>query len=125
MRVKRKLPRGRSAKPRRAPSKGLANIQLETMIEVATVDCYNESEVVTGWFTMIEESLAVPFETRVLGVPVTVERIALSAADQIVAVCSRGRDRQMLPILDLPLPRQRPEGSEWIDAYRQWLGARP
>jgi len=122
--VKRKLPRGRSAKPRRAASKGLSSIELEAMTEAATVDCYNESEVVTGWFTMIEESLVLPFETRVLGVPVTVERIALSAADQIVAVCSRGRDRQTLPILDLPLPRLRPEGSEWIDAYRHWLGAR-
>ena len=92
------------------------------MIQAATVDCYNESEEVTGWFTMLEENLAFPFETRVLGVPVTVERIALNDADQIVAVCSRGRDRQMLPILDLPLPRWRPEGSEWIDAYRRWLG---
>jgi len=124
VRVKRKLPPGRSAKPRRAPSKGLAKIQLGAMIEAATVDCYNESEEVTGWFTMIEESLAVPFETRILGVPVTIECIALSDADQIVAVCSRGRDRQTLPILDLPLPRGRPEGSEWIDAYRHWLGGR-
>ena len=122
MRVKRKLPPGRSAKPRRAPSKGLANIQLETMIQAATIDCYNKSEEVTGWFTMIEENLAVPFETRVLGVPVTVERIGLSDADQIVAVCARGRDRQTLPILDLPLPRRHPAGSAWIDAYRHWLG---
>ena len=122
MRVKRKLPPGRSAKPRRALSKRLARKQLEAMIQAATIDCYNESEEVTGWFTMIEESLAVPFETRVLGVPVTVERIALSGADQIVAVCSRGPDRQALPILDLPLPRRRPEGAEWIDAYRHWLG---
>ena len=36
------------------------------MIEEATVDCYNESEQITGWFTMIEENLAVPFETIVL-----------------------------------------------------------
>jgi len=122
VRVKSKWPPGRGAKSRRAPSKGLAKKQMETMIQAATVDCYNESEEVTGWFTMLEESLAVPFETRVLGVPVTVERIALNDADQIVAVCSRGRDRQTLPILDLPLPRRRPEGSEWIDAYRHWLG---
>jgi hypothetical protein len=31
------------------------------MIEEATVDGYNESERVTGWFTMIEQSLAVPW----------------------------------------------------------------
>ncbi len=92
------------------------------MIEEATVDCYNESEQVTGWFTMIEENLAVPFETMVLGVPVTVERVDLNQCDQIVVICTRGRDRQALPILDLPLPTPAPGGVEWIEAYRHWLG---
>lgn len=90
------------------------------MIEEATVDCYNESEQVTGWFTMIEQKLAVPFETMVLGVLVTVERVELNELDQIVAICSRGRDRQRLPVLDLPVPTPPPEGAEWIRAYCHW-----
>lgn len=90
-------------------------------MQAATIDCYNQSEEVTGWFTLIEENLATPFETEVLGAAVTVRQIALNDAGQIVAVCSRGRDRQTLPILDLPLPRPQPEGSEWIEAYRYWL----
>ncbi len=92
------------------------------MIEQATVDAYDESEQITGWFTMIEENLAVPFETMVLGVSVTVERIDLNRSEQIVAVCRRGRDRQALPILDLPLPAPPPDGAEWIEAYRKWRG---
>ena len=56
----------------------MAKKQLETMIQAATVDCYNESEQVTGWFTVIDENLAVPFETTVLGVAVTVERVDLA-----------------------------------------------
>jgi hypothetical protein len=92
------------------------------MIEEATVDAYGESEQTTGWFTMIDQNLAVPFETTVLGVPVTVERIDLNASEQIVAVCRRGRNRQTLPILDLPMPNPPPEGAEWIEAYRQWRG---
>jgi hypothetical protein len=91
------------------------------MIEEATVDCYNEAEQATGWFTMIEENLAVPFETLVLGVPVTVERVDLDKADQIVMICSRGRVRQCLPIIDLTLPDPPPEGAQWIEAYRHWL----
>jgi hypothetical protein len=91
------------------------------MIEEATVDCYNESELVTGWFTMIEDNLAVPFETAVLGAQVTVERIDLSRSEQIVAICKRGQERQALPILDLPLPSPRPQGADWIEAYRRWL----
>ncbi len=92
------------------------------MIEEAIVDAYDESEQTTGWFTMIDEHLAVPFETTVLGVPVTVERVDLNASGQIVAICRRGRNRQALPILDLPLPPPPPKGAEWIEAYRQWRG---
>ena len=92
------------------------------MIEEATVDCYNESEQVTGWFTMIEENLAVPFETTVLGVSVTVEGVDLNRNEQIVAICSRGRSRQSLPILALPLPTPPPAGWEWIEAYRRFIG---
>lgn len=74
------------------------------MIEQATVDAYDESEQITGWFTMIDENLAVPFETTVLEVQVTVERVDLNRSEQIVAVCTRGRSRQSLPILDLWQP---------------------
>ena len=98
----------------------LSKARLAELIEEATVDAYGESEQTTGWFTMIDQNLAVPFETTVLGVPVTVERIDLNASEQIVAVCRRGRDRQALPILDLPMPRPRAEGAEWIEAYLQW-----
>ncbi|MBI4345408.1 MAG: hypothetical protein HY553_01035 [Elusimicrobia bacterium] len=92
------------------------------MTEQATVDCYNESEQVTGWFTTIDEHLAVPFETTVLGVTVTVERVELDHSERIVAICRRGRDRQAVAILDLPLPTPTPQGAEWIEAYRRWLG---
>jgi Calcium binding len=98
----------------------ISKARLREMIEQATVDAYNESEQITGWFTVIDENLAVPFETAVLGVPVTVERLDLNRSEQIVAVCKRGRDRQSVPILDLPLPTPPPDGAEWIEAYRRW-----
>lgn len=94
--------------------------QRVALIERATVDCYNEDEQVTGFFTMIEENLEVPFKTMVLGVDVTVERIDLTTEGRIVALCRRGVARQVLAILDLPLPTPPPPGAEWIDAYRHW-----
>ncbi|MBM0257088.1 calcium-binding protein [Micromonospora sp. 4G55] len=100
-------------------SKG--NAALEAMIEEATVDAYGDDEQLTGLFTMIEEQLAVPFNTTVLGVAVTVRKIDL-AADSIVAVCARGRHRQRIGLLDLPLPTPAPDGAGWIDAYRYWAG---
>ena len=94
------------------------------MIEDATIDAYDESEQATGWFTMFEEHLALPLETRVLGTSVTVSSIDLRDDHRIVAICTRGRDRQAIAIVDLPLPSPRPAGWEWIDAYRAWLGGR-
>jgi len=100
---------------------GLAH-RFDEMIEEATVDAYGESEQATGWFTMIERNLALPFETQVLGSAVTVTKIALSNDNQISAICTRGRDRQAISLVDLLLPSPRPDGSEWIDAYRHWRG---
>ena len=60
------------------------------------------------------------FDTRVLGVTVTVERIDMTDDEQIIAICRRGRSLQAIPILDLPLPKPRPAGVEWIEAYRCW-----
>jgi hypothetical protein len=94
--------------------------ELAALIEQATVDCYNESERLTGLFTMIEDNLTVPFSTQVLGMAAKVVAVDLTTDDQIVAVCSRGRRRQRVPLLGLPLPEPPPEGAEWIDAYRAW-----
>jgi hypothetical protein len=94
--------------------------RLDEMIDEATVDCYNESEQLCGLFTMLDENLVLPFTTSVLGIEVVVERVDVTEAEEIVAVCRRGRVRQRVPILDLPLPAPRPAGTEWINAYRRW-----
>jgi hypothetical protein len=96
--------------------------ELDRLIEEAIVDAYNESEQRTCLYTMLDERLEVPFKTEVLGVEVTVERVELTDAEEIVGICVRGRRRQAIPILELPLPAPPPRGSEWIEAYRRWAG---
>jgi Calcium binding len=96
--------------------------ELKELIEQATVDCYNESEQVTGLFTMLEEHLSLPFQTTVLGASVTVTGIDVTSSDQIIATCQHNGHRQTIPILDLPLPTPKPNGWEWVEAYRRWLG---
>ncbi|HEY2290795.1 MAG TPA: calcium-binding protein [Thermoanaerobaculia bacterium] len=102
----------------------IAAAELDRLIEEATVDCYDESEQITGFYTMLEENLELPFETQLLGVKVTVERLDLTDAEEIVAVCRRGQDRQAIPILHLPLPASPVRGAEWIEAYRRWARGR-
>ena len=70
--------------------------RLRRLVEDAIVDAYGESEERTGLFAMIEEHLVLPFDTEVLGVTVRVVRIDLTVADEIVAICRRGTQRQPL-----------------------------
>jgi len=72
-----------------------------------------------GLFNMIEENLATPFETSILGAPVVVASVE-QRADHIVAICTRGSERQAISLLDLPVPSPPPPGAEWIEAYRHW-----
>jgi hypothetical protein len=94
------------------------------MISEATVDCYNHSEQSIGLFNMIEEKLCLPFSTIVLGMPVSVDTIELNDAAEIVAVCSIGSEKQRITLLDLSLHSPRPEGADWIAAYRRWASGR-
>jgi hypothetical protein len=97
-----------------------SDADLDVLVGQATVDAYDDDEQLTGFYTMIGDNLAVPFETVVLGVPVTVEQVELTDAGHIVAVCRRDGVRQPIGILELPLPTPPPEGAEWIAAYRRW-----
>ncbi len=85
------------------------------------MDAYNESEQRTGFLTLIADNLALPFETEILGIMVTLERVEFGAAGDIVAICRHGKKRQAIPILDLPLPCPPPVGAKWIAAYRCWI----
>jgi hypothetical protein len=109
---KTRKPSGRGRRPSEA--------KLDKMIEEAIVDAYGESEQIVGFYTMLENNLALPFKTEILGVDVTVERLDLSHDEQIVAVCSRGKAKQRVPLLDLPLPSPSPAGTDWIAAFRRW-----
>jgi Calcium binding len=100
----------------------ITTAELDALIEEAIVDCYNEAEQVTGLFTMIEDHLALPFETSVLGMTVTVAKVDLTAGDEIVAICRRDGHTQAILLLELPLPAPAPDGAEWIEAYRRWHG---
>jgi hypothetical protein len=98
---------------------GLSEAALKAMIEEATVDCNDEEEALTGFARLVQDNLEVPFETTVLGVTVTVTGVT-HTSHGLVAGCARGRHRQAIHVLDLPLPQPPPKGTEWIAAYRRW-----
>ena len=101
--------------------KELSAAELDALIADATVDACTEDEELTGFAVTIGDNLAVPFETTLLGVTVTVKKISQTESG-IVAICVRGEHQQAIPILDLPLPDPAPQGAEWIAAYRRRAG---
>ena len=116
--------RPNSEQQRKKRSNRLSEVKLDALVREAVVDCYDDAEQAMGLFTMIQDNLKLPFETKVLGVPVEVVSVDLAGDDHIIAVCKRGRERQAISLLDLPLPTPSSEGAEWIEAYRHWSRGR-
>jgi hypothetical protein len=73
------------------------------LIADATIDAYDTSEQLMGFFNMIGEHLAVPFKTTILGLAVTVEGVMCDES-RFVAECVRGEYRQTIDLRDLPIP---------------------
>jgi hypothetical protein len=111
---------GTKKQPRQGRQHRVTASKLDELIEEAIVDCYCESEEMGGFYTMLEDNLDLPFQTEVLGVRVTVERIDLTDRDEIVVICTRDRARQVISLLELPIPVPPPKGAEWIEAFRRW-----
>ena len=93
--------------PRRR-SGGISTQRLDKLIEEATVDCYGDSEQITGFHVMLEEHLDLPFKTKVLGLDVTVEARKLSSREH-------RRDKGPLDVTSIlgsarlpPPPQRRP-----------------
>lgn len=97
----------------------MSSAELNKLIADATVDAYDTSEQLMGFFNMIVEYLAVPFKTTILGLTVTVEAVRYDE-NRFVAECVRGRHRQAIDLRDLPMPSPSPAGSQWIAAYCRW-----
>jgi hypothetical protein len=66
--------------------------KLEKLIEQAVVDAHTEQEQAVGFLTMMEDHLALPFSTNVLGVDVVVEKVDMTRDGQIVAICRHGKN---------------------------------
>ena len=98
---------------------------LQKLIEEATVDCYDKEEQAIGFLTMIEDNLALPFTTRVLGVEASVVAVEMDNDGSLEAVCERGGEKQRIGLSNLPLPSPPPSGAEWIAAYRRWACGQP
>src|SRR5947207_11060269 len=119
------------AYPKTAMDMDLSARKLDKMIEEATVDCYDELEQASGFYTMIEDHLAVPFATQVLGVEVSVVGVEMDDNGSLKAVCQRNGKRQLIGLIGLELPKPPPPAQSGLlpigtgsagDRARGWDG---
>jgi calcium binding protein len=85
----------KSAPAAKRHSGAYSTARLDQLIEEAIVDAYGDSEQTSGFYTMLEDHLDVPFTVEILGAQVTVDRVDLTLTDdeRIVAVCRHGKTR--------------------------------
>ncbi len=107
-------------KKQNVSSKKLTDKELEKLIEEATVDCYDESECLSGFAVMMEDNLEFPFTAKVIGEEVIVTGVT-EEKDKILAKCERKGKKYNIDILDIEFTSL-VKGSEWIDAYKKWKG---
>ena len=99
----------------------LDEAHLDELIAEATVDCCDEEEQASGFYAIIEDNLALPFTTRILGVDASIAAVEIDDDGRIKAVCERNGEQQRIDLIDLPLPSPPPAGAEWSAAYRRWV----
>lgn len=98
----------------------LRKSELDGLVAEATVDAHDEWEQLDSFQVMLQDNLAYPFRTRLLGIEVVVTGIAFGLRPDLVFICVRGGETLRVGVLDLPRPSPPPEGWQWVEAYRHW-----
>lgn len=99
--------------------------QLDRLIEAVTVDCYNDSEQATAFYTVFTEEVRFPAAASLLGSAVQVREIDVGGDGQsLLARCASGTLERWLALTDLEFPED--EVAAWLHAaYRRSLGLTP
>jgi hypothetical protein len=99
--------------------------QVDRLVEVITVDCYNLAEQVTAFYATFNEEVPLPTTATVLGATIHVVGIDIAEhGEEVTARCRRGDVVQDLRLSDLVFPPD--NAAAWIHAaYRRCLGLLP
>jgi hypothetical protein len=99
-----------------------ADPKLEKMIDsIAEQDCDSEEDVAMGLCYAIQEHVRFPFPGKVVGEVVSVEGVEESHGLEVIALCTRNGRRYRVRLQDIEI-KAKPDGAEWIAAYRQFRG---
>lgn len=92
------------------------------MIEKATIDCYDDSEIFSGWACILEEKLIIPLKCFIYGEEA--QLIGLDTGEMgvgVLAIVKKNKKKIRIPIQDLEVADKKAKGLEWLTAYKYWL----
>jgi hypothetical protein len=99
--------------------------QLDKLIEAVTVDCYNDAERATAFYTAFTEDVPLPAVASLLGTEVTVAEVDICEDGvSLVARCVRGEMERWLALADLEFPADT-MAARMHAAYRRDRGLTP
>lgn len=100
--------------------------ELNDLVDEIVVDAYNDDEQLTAFETVIDDEVALPADASMVGEPVTVLKIDYENERRgLTARCRREDGSEyMVAACDLVFPEDS-KGSDYIAAYRRWLGIDP
>jgi len=104
-----------------------SNEELDDLVDGIVVDAYNDDEQLTAFDTVIGDEVALPADASVVGEPVTVIKIDYDGNERrgLTARCRREDGAEhIVAACDLVFP-EGSKGSDYIAAYRRWLGVDP
>ena len=100
--------------------------ELNDLVDEIVVDAYNDDEQLTAFEAVIEDEVALPADASVVGEPVTVLKIDYGNERRGLTARCRREDgsEHTVAACDLVFPEDS-KGSDYIAAYRRWLGIDP
>jgi hypothetical protein len=97
-----------------------ADHDLDSLIEVITVDCYNEDEQLAAFENAFYDA-NFPCPGTVIGEDVEVLSVSMSNRPELIATCQSDGRRHELALLDVTLQAD-PTTSRLLAAYHRWVG---
>lgn len=94
--------------------------KLSRIIEEATVDCYNDDEVYSGWACTLTDAITSPQECFANGHPATLLKMDVGKNSRAVyALVKIDKKRVIVPAETLELRDKKQDA--YIQAYKKWL----
>lgn len=99
--------------------------QVDELIEAVTVDCYNDADRATAFYTAFSEEVRLPVVASLLGTTVGVTEVDIGEDGvSLVARCVNGEIERWIAFADLEFPAS--TVAAWLHAaYRRERGLTP